>query len=1780
MRRLKKTAIYSLFFSSLLPLLCLAGGPPPVITVQPTNQTVLLNGSVSFQVTATSGTALSYQWLKNGATISGATLNSFTMANVQTANAAIYSVQVVNGGGTVYSSNATLTVLVPAGITNQPQSQTVVQGQNVLFSVGASGTAPLTYRWNFNGTNLSGATNATLSLTNVQAAQAGSYLVVVTNSWGSATSLAAALTVNVPPSITTQPPSQSLAHGQTASFTVLAGGTGPLLYNWYFNGALFATSGGGSSSTITITNVQNSDAGIYTVVINNSWGSVTNSNAVLTVDVPAGIVSQPFSQTVTTGSNAVFSVVASGTAPFSYQWTFNGASLPGATNATLTLTNVQAGNAGDYAVTVMNSWGSVTSAAAPLLVLTGWLRVVVNINDSGAGSLRQAILDTRGGGSVLKTIAFNLTNAPVGGRYTINLLSALPTLTNYTAIDGYTQPGASRNTLAEGNNAVIKIILSGTAASAANGLNISLPGCAVSGLAIVNFPGHGLYPSGSGNAVIQGNFIGLDPDGVTARGNSGMGIRATAKGTVIGGTAPGQRNVISGNFSGGIQLQNSEENVVQGNFIGTDAAGTLARGNTGVGVDVRGVNSYGNLIGGTSSGAGNRIAFNTQAGVWVTDAVNNAVLGNSIFANGGLGIDLGAAGVQPNDAGDADSGANNLQNYPVLGSVTNRGGSLQIIGSLNSLTNKTYRLEFFSNPGPVAATNSEGRHFLGATTLTLATTATGNFTATFPSLDSGDTVVIATATDPTNNTSEFSPAAAIVTSVNAILTLTTQPQSQTVTAGQNVLFSVAAGGTTPFSYQWTFNGVNLDGATNAMLTLTSVQASHAGSYSVIVTNVAGSVTSSNATLTVNVPPTIAPQPLSQTATAGQNVLFSVGAGGTAPFSYQWTFNGTNLAGATSSTLALTSVQTNNTGTYSVVVTNVAGSVTSFGATLTVNVPASITTQPLSQTVTIGQTVSFSVVPGGTAPFSYQWTFNGTNLAGATGSTLTLNNVQTNNAGTYSVVVTNVAGSVTSSGATLTVNVPAGITTQPLSQTAVAGQNVSFSVMPGGTAPFSYQWTFNGTNLDGATGSTLTLNSVQTNDVGTYSVTVTNVAGSVTSSSATLTVNVPASITTQPLSQPVTVGQNVSFSVVPGGTAPFSYQWTFNGTNLDGATSSTLALNNVQTNNAGAYSVTVTNVAGSATSSSATLTVNVPASITTQPLSQTATVGQNISFSVVPGGTAPFSYQWTCNGTNLDGATSSTLTLNSVQTNNVGTYSVTVTNVAGSVTSFGATLTVNVPASITTQPLSQTAVQGQNVSFSVGASGTSPFSYQWSFNGTNLIGATSSTLTLNSVQTNNVGTYSVTVTNVAGSVTSSSATLTVNVPASITTQPLSQTAVQGQNVSFSVVPSGTSPFSYQWTFNGTNLDGATSSTLALNNVQTNNVGAYSVTVTNVAGSVTSFGATLTVNVPASITTQPLSQTTTAGQTVSFSVVPGGTAPFSYQWTFNGTNLDGATGSILTLNSVQTNNVGAYSVTVTNVAGSVTSSSATLTVNVPASITTQPLSQTVTRGYNVVFAVVAGGTAPFTYQWTFNGTNLDGATNSTLNPAPSGIQTNNVGSYSVIVMNIAGSVTSAVATLTVNVPPSITNPPHSQSMASGQNTSFSVEPRGTAPFSYQWRHNGANLSGANSPTLVLNNVQLAAVGSYTVVVTNVAGSVISASAMLMVTNPIITLSVVSGAAMTPSGFTFQLSVPVGITYVILATTNLQDWTPISTNVSLTESVMFTDVAATNHPSRFYQVLVPNP
>ena len=193
-----------------------------------------------------------------------------------------------------------------------------------------------------------------------------------------------------------------------------------------------------------------------------------------------------------------------------------------------------------------------------------------------------------------------------------------------------------------------------------------------------------------------------------------------------------------------------------------------------------------------------------------------------------------------------------------------------------------------------------------------------------------------------------------------------EPANQTVTAGDDATFTVIAGGNAPLSYQWSWNGTNIDGATGAVLTLTNVQLFQAGGYRVSVSNALGTVVSSNAVLTVNplVPPAIVTQPASQTVNVGASVSFTVGASGSAPLSYQWRFNGTNINGATTSKLTLNSVQVTNSGNYSALVTNLGGSAISSNGVLSVIPVASLrlvgTNAPASSSVT----VPVQIVAGG------------------------------------------------------------------------------------------------------------------------------------------------------------------------------------------------------------------------------------------------------------------------------------------------------------------------------------------------------------------------------------------------------------------------------------------------------------------------------------------------------------------------------------------------------------------------------------------------------------------------------------------------------------------------------------------------------------------------------------------------------------------------------------------------------------------------------------------------
>jgi hypothetical protein len=438
---------------------------------------------------------------------------------------------------------------------------------------------------------------------------------------------------------------------------------------------------------------------------------------------------------------------------------------------------------------------------------------VTNTNDSGEGSLRQSIIYANEHPG-RDTIGFAI---PGDGVHTISPLSPLPAITDTVTLDGTTEPGYAGTPVIE---------LSGAQAGkdSVTGLQVvGHSGSSIVGLAINRFSGQGLYVENRGGMVIADNRIGISVDGATAQGNGASGILiqgnpADADGAavlvrnnlisgnavhgvfiedsssvwlqgnrigtdaaglaalpnglsgvslnvaprnLIGGTAPGAGNLISGNGAYAISIggDRSVGNRIEGNLIGTDATGSAPLGSIRRGGIIIG-DASGNTIGGIESGAGNTIAYNAGAGIAILSGRGNSVLSNSLFSNAwnapASAVDLSANGVTANDIGDGDSGPNDLQNYPVLSWAVSGDKGTRVRGTLNSGPNKTFRLEFFAGDG-----QGDGKDLIG--TSTVQTDAAGNaaFDLNFATPVQLQRFVTATATDSEGNTSELSPGAPV-----------------------------------------------------------------------------------------------------------------------------------------------------------------------------------------------------------------------------------------------------------------------------------------------------------------------------------------------------------------------------------------------------------------------------------------------------------------------------------------------------------------------------------------------------------------------------------------------------------------------------------------------------------------------------------------------------------------------------------------------------------------------------------------------------------------------------------------------------------------------------------------------------------------------------------------------------------------------------------------------------------------------------------------------------------
>ncbi len=1750
---------------------------PPSISAQPNGATLCPGSAFAVSVTA-AGSGLSYQWRKDGVNIGGAISSSYSIASVIAGNAGSYDVIIAGTCGSLPSTAALLTVNALVGITTPPATQTKCVGDSATFSVAATGAGPLTYQWHKAGVGaISGAVASSYTISSLVSGDAGTYTVVVTGPCGSVTSSGAALTVNTPVSLTTQPLSQAKCVGDSVTLSVIASGTGPLTYQWQKAGV---TIGGATASMYFIPSAVADDAGAYTVIASGACGPVASSVANLTVNAPPSVLTNPASQAICPGSPVTFSITTTGTG-WGYQWYKVGVgAIAGATLSSYTIPSVALGDANtDYYVAVGGACGSVTSALATLTVKTP-----VSITSHPVSRT-----DCPGTANVTFSIAASGT-APLTYQWRKNGEN----LSDGAGISGATTTTLTINPVALSDGASYDAVVSndcGSATSNAATLTVPVPpnittqpatqaSCTGSSVTLtVAALGTGLtYQWKRDGTIIAGATDTSYSIASAVGGDSGVySVEVTgACGSVTssGATLSVAAGTGSGAISGPTQVCSGAQGVAFATtFVpGATYTWTLPTGSviaSGAGTSAITVN-FGSTSGTVSIGVG---IGSCSTALTITVSDTPTILGQMagqtvcagdpvIFSVVGVGQGLtyqwrkngialagtgNLSGVNTSTLSIAPSGPDDAGLYDVT-----------LVSSCGAgITSGAAQLTV--NSPPVITTDPVDQAVCAGTQVTFSVAATGS-NLTYQWRKDGvalsgftvDSFVIASpaATDagsydcivggscsPTRVTT---PATLIV---NEPPLITVQPVHLTNCVGSAATFSISATGT-GLTYQWRKGAVDIGGANSSSYRIDSVTTNDVASYDVVVTGVCLPPQISNpVALVVNSPPTISSQPSGAVVCVGSGVNFSVTAEGSDLF-YQWRKDGADISGATNSMLAIATAAVADGGEYDVLVSGTCTpAVPSSVAILTVNAPPNLTLQPANQTSCLGESVTFAVTATG-AGLTYQWRKATVDIPGATSRTLTIPAVALGDAGSYDVVVSGTcAPPQTSNAASLAVNQTPTITSQPVAQGVCVGSAATFTVSATGGS-LNYQWRKNGTSIPGATASTLTIAPVSAADAGSYGVVVSNgCLPDTVSSAVALIVDTPITITTPPVGATACFGSSAAFTVVATGDG-ISYQWRkdtvplVNGGNIAGATSSTLTVSSVGASDAAAYDVVLSNQCqpGGVIAPSVTLLTFPVRTFQMQPEGQTVCVGANVTLSTqLAGGETGVTYQWKKDGADLAdggkiaGAQTATLAVGGVDESDSATYTVVVEGPCTPGLSDPAVLTVFTPTNISSQPAGLTVCAGQPAVFSVAATG-GDLTFQWRKDGGDIVDATSSTYTVASANVNDAGSYSVEVTGACGSpVISDAATLTVNTPPAIATQPEDQAVCTGSPASFTVVATG-SNLAYQWRKNGAPISGATSATYTIAAPTGSDAGNYTVVVSGTCSpAVTSRAAALSLGSVVRIVGQPRSQTICAGSPVTFSVqaigsvIAGG--DFTFQWRKNGAAIAGGTKVIYTITSVSAADAGNYDVTISNVCGVVTSAGAILTVPDPAACVVQPEDVTVLEGATATFAVSATGSG-LTYQWRRAGKSIaESATIKGTRTArltvPASLAM--AGDFAVVIKGTCGAAaTSSVARLTVDGKPKITvQPKSSTTVCQAGPVTLTVTATGTA-LTYQWRKagvnliDGANITGATTGNLTINAVATSDEGAYTVVVNGVVGapSVTSAVANLKTIKPIGTIGPITG------------------------------------------------------------------
>ena len=980
--------------------------------------------------------------------------------------------------------------------------------------------------------------------------------------------------------------------------------------------------------------------------------------------------------------------------------------------------------------------------------------------------------------------------------------------------------------------------------------------------------------------------------------------------------------------------------------------------------------------------------------------------------------------------------------------------------------------------------------------------------------------------------------------------------------GTPITFNVIATGTETLSYQWYKNDFIITDATKSSFAISSPQLiSDNGTYKVVVSNSCGN-TESNVIITLIpcFPPSIIDQPTNgDEICKGNTFTFSVTA--VAGTTYQWfKGDGTILSGETHATFT-----TGIAGDYYAIVgwadDNCDATIKSDIITLKVNDIPLVNCMETVTKVNTGEVKQFCVTLVSGTNVKYQWSFNGDIIAGETNNCYTRTILATDDQKIVTVNVSNECGSTDCfTNLEMSCVVPY-ITIQPKDKESCEGKSTTFSVTASGTTPMLYQWYFNNAPIAGATESTYSITSTEPSNIGSYYVVIKNsctceeticdIKGFKTFTQGGWGTNCfggnPGCIRDAHFNTvfpsgliigcnntlTLTTSQAVADYLPDGGTPNVYTQNYVDPTSQISVLSGQLvALKlNVKFDAMGFLGINPTHLGSLviATGPFSGMTVNAFLTQAEKAIGGCGLSGRTLDEYVCAADNINKNFEGGfCNRGFLICGTSTTI-CNGIKSNIV----ILKVDKAPSITSLVKTegcVNPNLPA--------------QTFEFTVTATGTAPLNYQWYYNGAEIIGATSTKYTL--VTNINSGDYKVVVSNNCGSVEK---TLTLEkcpcTPPSIVEQPSSSTICEGAN-KFTVVGGGTN-LMYQWyNCNGSSIMNATTASYS-----TGTAGCYYVVVSsgdeNCGSPATSEPVTLIVNTPPSVTINEGGELCEGGS-FTFTATATGTPTLTYQWYNNGGVIAGATKSTFTLINVTMDDDDTYYVVVKNLCGSTKSNTSTLIIDKKVLVSC-PSNEKVCGDKTATFSVTATGTGPFTYQWYAN--------NAIINDGP---QYNGTQTYKLTVLNVAGldgtefkvvvtgkcnSVTSCEATLTVGIPPVITDQPDDVKLCVTKCTCypkacFEVTATGTG-LTYQWQEDGVNINdggyftGTHTSKMCVINTKCKDGKKYRVIITNACGSVTSdLSTLKIMYPPTITKKPASICVKEGEAATFTVKATNAITY----------------------------------------------